>query len=232
MNGEMIVQRTEKHVDDPRAALLRELADPLRLRVVDRLGQEGPSTVSELAGVLEVPLPLLSNHLRRLREAGIVRVERTGRHAVYDLADPGIRALLPVLDRVTGRIAQPTAPYLDTDFARARTCYEHLAGRLGVGLYKRLVLGRALDPRPDGTVALGPKAEEELRRLGVDLAAVEPGRRRFAYECFDSTEHAPHLAGALGDAVAAAAVAGGWVERRPGSRTLQVTASGARALAG
>jgi DNA-binding transcriptional ArsR family regulator len=213
-------------------ALLRELADPLRLRVVDRLGQEGPSTVSELAGVLEVPLPLLSNHLRRLREAGIVRVERRGRHAVYDLTDPGIRALLPVLDRITGRIAQPTAPFLDTDFARARTCYDHLAGRLGVELYKRLVLGRALVPLADGTVELGPHAEQELRALGVDAAVVDPGRRRFAYECFDSTEHAPHLAGALGDAVAAAAIARGWVERTPGARTLKVAPAGERALAG
>ena len=74
----------------PRVGLLRELADPLRLRVVDRLGHRGPATVSQLAGELGVPLPQLSNHLRRLRESGLVRVERSGRQAVYQLGDPGL----------------------------------------------------------------------------------------------------------------------------------------------
>src|SRR5436309_10069578 len=89
---------------DPRVALLRELADPVRLRVVDRLGHIGPATVSRLAAELGVSLPLLSNHLRRLREAGLVHVERTGRHAVYELADPSFEALLPLLDRLVGRV--------------------------------------------------------------------------------------------------------------------------------
>src|SRR3954454_17581731 len=78
--------------DDPRVALLKELADPLRLRVVDRLGHAGPANPSRLAAELDVPLPQLSNHLKRLREAGLVTVERRGRQAVYALADPGLEA--------------------------------------------------------------------------------------------------------------------------------------------
>ena len=81
--------------DDPRVALLKELADPLRLRVVDRLGHRGPATVSRLAAELDVPLPQLSNHLRRLRDAGLVVAERDGRQVIYALADPGLEALLP-----------------------------------------------------------------------------------------------------------------------------------------
>ena len=77
--------------DDPRVALLKELADPLRLRVVDRLGHRGPATVSRLAAELDVPLPQLSNHLRRLRDAGLVVAERDGRQVIYALADPGLR---------------------------------------------------------------------------------------------------------------------------------------------
>src|SRR3954454_12468667 len=116
---------------DLRVALLRELADPVRLRVVDRLGHAGPATVSRLAAELGVSMPQLSNHLRRLRESGLVRVERAGRHAVYQLADPGLEALLPLLDRRTGRIA-PAPP--EPDETDGRTCYEHLGGRLGVAL--------------------------------------------------------------------------------------------------
>ena len=128
---------------DPRVGLLRELADPLRLRVVDRLGHRGPATVSQLAGELAVPLPQLSNHLRRLREAGLVRVERRGRQAVYQLGDPGLELLLPLLDRITGHLRPPARPSL----AASRTCYDHLAGPLGVGLYRAMVghreIGRA-----------------------------------------------------------------------------------------
>src|SRR5690349_4281000 len=98
---------------DPRVALLKELADPLRLRVVDRLGHDGPATVSRLAAELDVPLPQLSNHLRRLREARLVTVERSGRQAIYSLADPGLEALLPLLDRVTGRVADPVPDAAD-----------------------------------------------------------------------------------------------------------------------
>src|SRR3954447_24776180 len=104
--------RKRKRADDPRVALLKELADPLRLRVIDRLGHRGPATVSRLAAELDVPLPQLSNHLRRLREAGLVSVQRDGRQAVYALADPGLELLLPLLDRITGRVA-PADPRTD-----------------------------------------------------------------------------------------------------------------------
>jgi DNA-binding transcriptional ArsR family regulator len=213
---------------DPRVALHRQLADPLRLRVVDRLGQRGPATVSQLAGELAVPLPQLSNHLRRLREAGLVRVERRGRQGVYALADPGLERLLPLLDRVTGRLPAPPAPA--GPVAASRTCYDHLAGPLGVGLYRALVARRALAERPDGTLGLGPAAPRDLAAVGVDLGRLAPGRRRLAFQCLDATERAPHLAGALGDALADALAGRGWVERVPGGRTVHLTAAGAAGL--
>ena len=218
---------TARH--DPRVALLKELADPLRLRVVDRLGHRGPAGVTLLAAELDVPLPQLSNHLRRLREAGLLQVERTGRHAVYSLADPGLEQLMPLLDRITGRIAEP-AVESDSDYARARSCYDHLAGRLGVELYRSLIEQGAVEAHADGSVGLGPRAAEVLAGLGLDAAAVDPGRRRFAFECLDATQHAPHLAGALGDAVAAALVAQGWIERVDDGRTIHVSAPGRAAL--
>src|SRR3954470_6858389 len=153
----MTLQPKEKRQrSDPRVGLLKELADPVRLRVIDRLGHAGPSTVSELAGALDLPMPQLSNHLRRLREASLVNVERTGRHAMYTLADEGLQALLPLLDRLTGRIAPASPEPDDTD---GRTCYDHLGGRLGVGLYRTLVERDALRDEADGTVALGPHAD-------------------------------------------------------------------------
>jgi DNA-binding transcriptional ArsR family regulator len=214
---------------DPRAELLGLLAEPLRLRVVDRLGQGGPATVSQLAGELGASLPQLSNHLRRLREHGLVTADRHGRQAVYRLADPGLGLLLPLLDRITGRLPAPPAPGRPGP-APSRTCYHHLAGPLGVALYRVLVARRALDERPDGTLALGPAAAPALAALGVEPGALAPGRRRLAFQCLDATERAPHLAGALGDAVAAALLGRGWVERVPGGREVRLTTRGAAAL--
>jgi DNA-binding transcriptional ArsR family regulator len=233
-----MIQRTENRQrsgatdrSDPRVGLLKELADPLRLRVVDRLGHRGPATVSQLAGELQVPLPQLSNHLRRLREAGLVRAQRSGRQAVYELADPGLPLLLPLLDRITGHLPPPAGPTRPSA-AASRTCYDHLAGPLGVALYRALRERRAIQERPDGTVGLGATAPRTLAALGVDVATLAPGRQRLAFQCLDATERAPHLAGALGDAVAAALLDRGWVERASGGRTVHLTAPGATALRG
>src|SRR3954471_4475957 len=225
MNRAMTVQRDERR--DPRVPLLKQLSDPTRLRVIDHLGNVGPATVSELGAELGVPLPQLSNHLKRLRDARLVRVERSGRHAVYKLSDPGLEALLPILDRITGRITPRPDPRRP---AQSRTCYDHLAGSLGVSIFQALVERGAIEDRPDGTVALGPNAGELFGAMGVDPAAIAPGRRRFAFECFDSTEHAPHLAGALGDALAEGLAAKGWIELAEDSRDVAVTPAGKTGL--
>src|SRR4051812_26428703 len=122
MNRAMTIHASEKRErDDPRVPLLKELSDPTRLRVIDRLGNVGAATVTELGAELGIPLPQLSNHLKRLREARLVRVERSGRHAVYELADPGLEALLPLLDRITGRITPRPDPKRPR---QSRTCYD------------------------------------------------------------------------------------------------------------
>ena len=112
----------------------------------------------------------------------------------------------------------------------SRTCYDHLGGEIGVAIYAGLRERDALRPRPDGVVELGPSAGEVLKRLGVDVDAVSPGRQRLAFECLDATQHAPHLAGALGDAVATALTRKRWIRRRPNSRVITLTPSGAKGL--
>jgi DNA-binding transcriptional ArsR family regulator len=216
--------------DDPRIGLLKELADPLRLRVIDRLGHAGPATVSRLAAELGVSLPQLSNHLRRLRDAGLVSVRRSGRQAIYELADPGLQQLLPLLDSITGRVLAETSPDAPAPRVPSRTCYEHLGGEVGVAVYRGLCERDALRPRADGMVELGPSAGETFAALGVDVDALKPGRQRLAFECLDSTERVPHLAGALGDAVADALVHRRWIRRTPDSRVIALTPSGVRGL--
>ncbi|HEY2318005.1 MAG TPA: metalloregulator ArsR/SmtB family transcription factor [Solirubrobacteraceae bacterium] len=220
--------RAAREADDPRIALLRQLVDPIRLRVVDRLGHAGPASVTRLAEELGVPLPQLSNHLRRLREGGLIAGRRDGRHVIYELADPGLELLTPLLDSITGRMAPPARAS-----ARAlpsRTCYDHLAGPIGVRIYRALRDSGAVTPGADGIVELGPNAGQVLPALGVDPALTPRGRQRFAFECLDSTLHAPHLAGALGDALAASLTDRRWIDREAGSRAYSMTAAGRRKL--
>jgi DNA-binding transcriptional ArsR family regulator len=205
-------------MSEPRVQLLKALAHPLRLRVVDRLGQLGPAPVSALAAELDAAMPELSNHLKRLRDAGLVTARRDGRHAIYELS-ASVEVLLPLLDRLTRPADRPARR------APSRTCYDHLAGPLGVDLYRGLLERGALRDRPDGTVEVADA--EALAALGV--REVEPGRRRLAFECLDATQHAPHLAGALGGALATALIERRWVERREG-RNVQVTPAGKRGL--
>jgi hypothetical protein len=166
--------------------------------------------------------------LRKLREAGLVSVERNGRQAIYDLADPGVEVLLPLLDRVTGRTAPP--PPERPDFADCRTCYRHLAGRLGTVLYDALVERGALAPQVDGTIELGPEAAPVFKSLDVDTDRPQGTRKRFAFECLDCTENRPHLAGLMGDRVAEAMTGKGWVEHTDEPRVMQITPGGRRGL--
>src|SRR5262249_59981941 len=105
--------------DDARLVLLRHLGDPVRLGVLDWLAECGPSTVSELAMRLETSVPQLPNHLRRLRGAGLVEVERVGRQAIYRLADEQITTVPSTAGRIVGFATHPAASAPPAPFARS-----------------------------------------------------------------------------------------------------------------
>jgi DNA-binding transcriptional ArsR family regulator len=214
------------------AALARELGDPVRLAVADILAG-GPRTASQLASELAIAAPRLANHLTRLRAAGIVAVTRSGRHAIYRLADPRISDVLRVLHAIVpgGGTLTPAEPEPDP-MTQARTCYDHIAGRLGVAVFDHLVAAGALLAPPaadNAPVTLGPDAARAFASLGVDIGAPLPRRRKPATACLDWTERRPHLGGALGAAVLDSALARGWV-RKTGDRTLTITPAGRKAL--
>src|SRR5262249_1768078 len=128
--------------------------------------------------------------------------------------------------------AAPARTVKSAPVARARTCYDHLAGRLGVAVFKALVVGGALTaPRKiPGDVGLGPRARSLFKGPGVDLEVARQERRRFATACLDWTERQPHLGGALGAALWSEVMARGWIARHPGTRAVAITAAGTRGL--
>jgi len=226
--------------------LVRALADPSRMDVLDAL-MGGEATVSELLARTGASQSNLSNHLAVLRRHGIVRASRAGRSRVYAIADPKYAEVLeavyaasaPLPRDVEGaRAGEAPAP-----IALARTCYDHLAGRLGVRLFDALVEREAIVPvgvaRASrarkvraglGDVALGPAAREVFATLGIDLAEAARRKRQFATACNDWTESRPHLGGALGAAVWERLRALRWILRAPGTRVVSVTPLGRRKL--
>jgi DNA-binding transcriptional ArsR family regulator len=216
---------TLDRVIDERVRLLEDLANPVRYGVLTRL-EKGPATASELAAALAVSPTQLANHLRRLRERGLVAVHHSGRHAAYELAEPGLRELFSVLNELRDDRSGDWPPRAPAS-RPAGTCYDHLSGRLGVALFDHLAEQGAL-VRDAGGVRLGEAAEPALARFGVAIPA--PRRRLMAYACLDASEGRPHLGGALGAELARALIERGWVEPRPGTRTALVTPAGRRAL--
>jgi DNA-binding transcriptional ArsR family regulator len=214
--------------------LVSALNDPLRLAIVRYL-MGGPAGVSELIGVTGAAQSKVSNHLAILRESRVVVSERLGRRIQYSLATPAIASVVEALESAGGHQPEPAGEV--PEIALARTCYDHIAGRLGVAIFGSLVQRRALfdviaKPRAAkvrsalGEVRLGPAARTVFDSLNLDLDEVEAEKRQFAAACNDWTESQPHLGGALGAALQRRLLARGWVQRRGGSRSLRITPAG------
>jgi DNA-binding transcriptional ArsR family regulator len=201
------------------------LADSTRATVCLALLDERAWTATELAKLAGVSRPTISEHLNLLVDGGLLSEVRQGRHRYVKLAGPetaelleGLAALAP--RRPTAATSLAGASKRDA-FARARTCYDHFAGRLGVALTDAMTERGLLD-WSEG-VALTPEGNAWLDELGI---VVEPRRGRPAVRsCLDVTERRPHLAGAVGAAMCAHALRQGWVTRIPGGRALKVTGS-------
>jgi DNA-binding transcriptional ArsR family regulator len=217
---------------DPKLGeVAQALADPLRIAVLGHL-MGGPATVSEIVSITGESQSKVSNHLALMRERGLVRASREGRQRVYELRDASVAQLVESLTAVAG--AEPARYRESPPLARARTCYDHLAGRVGVALFDSLLSRGAIGgpQEPKAAVEIGPEGEEVFGGLGIDLEEVRRERRRFAYACVDWTERRPHLGGALGAALWARFVERGWVLKKPGTREVIVTDEGKAGLGG
>jgi DNA-binding transcriptional ArsR family regulator len=235
--------------DVARAAAL--LAEPARAKVLMALADGRALPASLLATEAGVSPQTVSAHLHKLLDGGLVEMERSGRHRYYRLAGPEVAAAVEAVARIAK--PQPISSLRQSTRAaalrEARTCYDHLAGRLGVAVLEGLVRRNALvrtdggegaDRRPDDLLAqqlpdgpyeLGPAAADVFGALGVDLAAGKSSRRLLRF-CVDWSEQRHHLAGRLGASVAEAMLERDWVRRRPRQRAVDLTDSGREGLAG
>ena len=209
------------------------VGDPARAHILDLLTDGRAFTAGELAYAARVSPPTASAHLGKLVEARLLTVIKQGRHRYYRLASPLVSRMLEGIMAVaaieTPARHRPRTPR-DEAMRLARTCYDHLAGRLGVALCDSLIADARVILSDDGG-ELTDRGAAFLRDWGIDLDAAQRGRQRvFCRPCLDWTERRPHLAGALGQRLAQRCFALGWIEHLRDSRAVAITARGRSGL--
>ncbi|NIJ22210.1 DNA-binding transcriptional ArsR family regulator [Sphingomonas naasensis] len=211
------------------------VGEPARAAMLLALMEGRALSAGELARAAGVAAPTASGHLGRMDAAGLLAIERQGRHRYHRLASPAVAAMLESIMAVAGQaVRRPvvrTGPR-DAALRRARTCYDHLAGRIAVAVADRMIARGGLELSADGGVLTG-RGEALLRAIGADpdaIRAASRGRRTWCRPCMDWSERRPHLGGAVGAALLDAYLGNGWMRRVQGSRAVTVTPAGRLAL--
>jgi DNA-binding transcriptional ArsR family regulator len=219
-------------VDAAVAAIAAAIGEPARARMLFCLMDGHARTSTELAMVAGVSPSTASVHLHRLKTERLVRLVVQGKHRYYSLDGPGVAGAMEGLSVLAGASHAGFTPSTPSRLRSARTCYDHVAGALGVSMNDRFqALGwLAAEPGDGNAYNLTPEGAKAFQALGIDIAALCGLRRRFACACLDWSERRPHLGGALGAAVCKVALKRKWVTQELDSRALAVTSLGRREL--
>jgi len=200
------------------------IGDPARANMLAALMDGRAHTATELAHLSGVAPPTASGHLAKLTRARMLEVVAQGRHRYYRLASADVARMLEgIMTFASERPAnvRRAMPRIDPALRRARTCYDHLAGELGVTIADRLITTGMVELGGDSAVVT-EAGRRMLRKAGILLDAADRGRRPGCRPCLDWSERRPHLAGALGAAIQKHALDSGLVQRCEGSRALRV----------
>ena len=211
--------------------------DPARAAMLHALMDGRALTASELARIAGVAPQTASGHLARMTETGLLAVAKQGRHRYHRLASTGVAHMIEGIMRVASEL-QPPRKHLsvgprDAALRHARTCYDHLAGHLGVSLSDALTAAGYAELSAESGV-ITTRGLAFLAAIGIDVSAMRECRgvksgRLLCRPCLDWSERRTHLAGVVGAALCAHSFAEGFVRRIDGTRAVQITPKGLRA---
>lgn len=209
------------------------IGDPARANILAALLDGRALTATELAYIAGVAPQTASGHLAKLADANLIALTKQGRHRYYRLASVLVGRMLEGIMAVASVQAPPrrrTVSRADEQMGMARTCYDHIAGRLGVALTDALVdRGHIVLAEDGGEVT--PSGVEFLGSFGIELARRGRSQRAFCRPCLDWSERRPHIAGRVGAALCRRCLELDWVERRQDTRALAITVTGLRGFA-
>jgi DNA-binding transcriptional ArsR family regulator len=216
--------------DGPNIARIAALlGDSARADALTALMTDHALTATELAAIAGVTKQTMSAHLSKLLAASLITVDQQGRHRYFRLADEDVGGLLESLMGVAFRtgsvrlLSSPREPAL----RKARVCYDHLAGELGVLAYESLVRNDLLQLSRQG-LRLSTAGAEWFQRTGIDIDAAYRKRRTFCRPCMDWSERRYHLAGSLGAAFLSRVCDLRWAKIEKASRVVRFTPRGDR----
>lgn len=215
------------------AGVAHLIGNPTRAGMLSALKDGGALSAAELACIAGVAPNTASGHLGMLVHGGLLTLRSRGRHRYYELAGAGVADALEAMEAL-GAATAPRGrarPPVHESVRFARTCYDHLAGSLGVELTWSLVRLGCLRAGRRGFVVTR-RGREFFENLGLDMTTLADGSRPLTRSCADWTEHRPHLGGALGAALYRRYRELGWMRSRKGSRAVSVTPPGRTGLAG
>ena len=213
----------DTHADAPVSRIAAAIGEPARTRMLFCLLDGRARTATELAVVAGVSPSTASVHLQRLVAGRLLALHPQGKHRYYRLRGPDVARVLESLSVLAGASCQPFVPNTPQALRFARTCYDHIAGALGVALHDRLV-----DMGWLAACDLTAAGDAGLRKLGIDADLLRSQRRRFIAPCLDWSERKPHLAGSLASALLDLSLARKWVFQELDSRALELTPLGRR----
>ena len=217
--------------DGPSIAPIAALAgDPARANMLSALLSGKALTATELANEAGVTAQTASAHLAKLEAGGLIAGVKQGRHRYFRLADADVGEMLETMMGVAARAGHVRARPgpADPGMRKARVCYDHLAGEMGVALFDGLVRGGHLADKGE---RLTRRGAQFARDFGIDVEALAAERRPVCKTCLDWSQRRFHLAGGLGAALLTRFGELGWARRDRASRTVIFSAQGERRFA-
>jgi DNA-binding transcriptional ArsR family regulator len=216
----------------PIATIGELLGDPARAEILAALLDGRTRTAGELAFSANVSAQSASGHLAKLVDGGLLAVRSSGRYRYFSLAGPEVAHALEALGAIatTKTAVHAIRPRANAEMYVARTCYDHLAGRIAVELARAMEEESAIRAGGEQDYELGRRGKEYFAKLGIEVDRLRGLRRSFARQCVDWTERRPHIGGALGAAICARFVAAGWIVPKRDTRAVRITHQGAREL--
>jgi DNA-binding transcriptional ArsR family regulator len=210
------------------AASASLIADPTCAAMLSALLDGRALPAGELAYASGVTAQTASSNLAKLLAAGFLIVEREGRHRYFRLAGAHVAAAIEQLAAIgpPGPVRRKALPATAKELRFARSCYDHLAGRLGVAVTRALQDRGFLVAAPEKRFNVMPSGIALFASLGLDVTSLKPAKGGLARQCLDWTERTYHLAGPLGAEVLHILCARGWLRRSKTSRAVQITPIG------
>jgi DNA-binding transcriptional ArsR family regulator len=214
--------------EGPSIAPIAALAgDPARANMLAALLTGKALTASELANEAGVTVQTASSHLSKLEHGGLIDGVKQGRHRYFKLANADVAEMLEKMMGVAARAGHLRTRPGPADMAmrKARVCYDHLAGEMGVALLDALVKSGRVAQTGD-TLRITKRGEAFFRDQGIDLETLSRGRRALCKTCLDWSQRRFHLAGGLGAALLDGVIAAGWARRERSGRTVHFSPDG------